>query len=119
MEGYGVGLIGSGGGWARLWGCEGGGSEKHFGLWRHWDTMVTYRDEKYRTCALRSKTHVRKHQMHVAAEYYELHRRVMSRTPGMGCDGGEQNEETTKADTPREFVQQTFALHSHIRAAMC
>jgi hypothetical protein len=46
--------------------------------------------------------------MHVAAEYCKLHRRVMSSTPGMGCDGGKQNEETTKADTPREFVQ-TFA----------
>jgi len=39
--------------------------------------------------------------MHVAAEYCKLHRRVMSSTPGMGCDGGKQNEETTKADTPR------------------
>ena len=55
--------------------------------------------------------------MHVAAEYDELHGRVMSSTPGMGCDGGEQNDEPTKAGTPREFVQQTLLCTTSCKSA--
>jgi hypothetical protein len=63
---------------------------------------------KYRTCALRSKTRARKHQMHVAADYHPFHGNATDescRAHLAWChDGGDQNEETTKADTPREFV---------------